>query len=406
MTRNGISHIVVLVFVILACVTFSACFFLSSRLSSLVEALSKASQRKEKTEDNTKNLRDLYIYHVSPLVMNGLEEHKEGINLKEIKAYLEKQRQIYGVVGQDTTLENVVSKAAQDLGDLEVQLKRLQHEKDTAQMHQEKLAAAFSDIKSKKDRVIAKLKNKLEQLTFRASEEDTKYVELKDQLDIRQAELATEIPKRRKEFENKRVRLLNAISYLKQTLEELTRQEVIRRDLITIQGKIFNPDIKNGFAFIDLGQNDNLVPGLKFRTFRRDKGGARRWKGIVTVKKIFDTYSFVSISKITDLDDPLTDGDYINNVFFDPGRIKHIVLIGKFERPRFKYNRIEIKRRLERMGAKVEEEVSLRTDFALIGRDPENTDLDYNNYEIVQKIRVPVVDEKQAKEYVNCYLGN
>lgn len=406
MTRNGISHIVVLVFVVLACVTFSACFFLSSRFSSLVEALPKASQRKEKIEDNTKNLRDLYIYHISPLVMSGLEKHKEGINLKEIKAYLEKQKKIYGVVGQDTTLEDVLSKAAQNLGDLGVQLKRLQHEKDTAQMHQEKLATAFSDIKSKKDQIIAKLKSKLEQLTFRASEEDTNYVELKDQLDVRQAELATEIPKRRKEFENKRVRLLNAVSYLKQKLEELTRQEVIRRDLITIQGKIFTPDIKNGFAFINLGQNDNLVPGLRFRAFRRDKGGIRRWKGIVTVKKIFDTYSFVSVSKITDPDDPLTDGDYINNVFFDPSRAKHIVLIGRFERPRFKYNRIEIKRRLERMGAKVEEGVSLRTDFALIGRDPESTDLDYNNYETVQKIRVPVVDEEQAKEYVNCYLGD
>ena len=92
-------------------------------------------------------------------------------------------------------------------------------------------------------------------------------------------------------------------------------------------------------------------------------------------------------------------------MFFDRRGVKYVVLIGKFERPDFKYDRFEIKRRLERLGVNVEDKVSLRTDFVLLGKEPEtNSETDTHNYNIVQRISVPVVERTQAQEYVEYYL--
>jgi hypothetical protein len=403
MHQKGISNIVIIVGVAVACITFSVSFFLASRSNSLEAILRDVKQRKEKIENEEKALKELYVYELSPLIANGFDESK-GADLKTVQDYLDGEKKAYNLVGLDSTLENAVGRAAGILSELELQINRYNFEKESAQVRHEQLAGALTHMSGLEDQEIGKLKSVLDTLNSRAAEEEKKYEELRTQLDGRRRDLETQVPQRQREFDNKKVRLQNSIFYIKQTLEDLTKQEIVRRELIESQGQVFKPDVKNAFAFINLGQNDHLTTGIRFRVYRKGKGGVLKWKGIITVKKIFDTYSFVSITDVVNADDPITEGDYINNIFY---RQPSVVLIGTFERPNFKYDCLEIERRLLRLGVKVEEKVNLKVDFVLLGKNPGGaSELDDSNYKIVRKLTVPVVEEAAAREYIEYYLGD
>jgi NAD-dependent DNA ligase len=335
-----------------------------------------------------------------------VETANEVLKIDKVSKYLEEKNKIYTLSGKDLTIENIVYKSIDKLFESEYKLARTSYEKKTSEKQETTLKEFQKEILKHKNEYMAELKQYREDIVNKKNSENDKYLLLKGKLNDEKRALEERLPAITQKFEKDKIHLENERDALKYALEELASKERYNRDITEVYGKIINPEIKNRFAFITLSGNDRLAVGLKFMAYRQQQGYLRKWKGQVEVKRIYDTYSLVSITKLEDEDNPITDGDYITNIFYHPLRSRFVVLIGKFSRGAFKYNREEIEQRLANIGTIVEKTISLKTDFALIGDDPEEPGLDKDNFDWAKKLNIPCVEGAEAKKSLEYYLSD
>ena len=116
-------------------------------------------------------------------------------------------------------------------------------------------------------------------------------------------------------------------------------------------------------AYIDLGRGEGVLPGLKFDVFRYAKGGKKRIKGKIEVKEVRDKMSMVGITNITDELDPIAVGDQIINPVYDRNKVKYFVVAGRLSQ---KYSWEDAARLIEKLGGKLEKEITAKTDFVVL----------------------------------------
>ncbi|MFH1231279.1 MAG: hypothetical protein V1709_07255 [Planctomycetota bacterium] len=400
---QGISHVVMLLVVTFCFIGLLTAYLITGMAKDVVEKISRENKIIEGL-DNKIREANWYLLKVSPFIMPV--EQNTVIAIDKVSKYLEDKNKIYPLSGKDLTIENILYKSIDKLFESEYKLTRTSYEKKTSEKQETALRDFQKEITNRKNDYLTELRQYRETIVNKKSSEDDKYRLQKDNLNTAKKALEDQLPIITQKFQKDIIRLENEIDTIKYTLEDLASKETYNRDIIEVYGKIINPDLKNRFAFITLGDKDKLNVGLKFMAYRQQKGYVRKWKGQVEVKRIYDIYSLVSITKLEDNDNPITDGDYITNIFYHPQRSRFVVLIGKFPRGPFKYSREEIEQRLINIGTVVEKNISLKTDFALIGDDPEETDLDRRNFEWSKKLNIPRIEGAEAKKSLEYYLGD
>lgn len=128
-------------------------------------------------------------------------------------------------------------------------------------------------------------------------------------------------------------------------------------------GEIIYVDQKSETAYIDLGQSTGVLKGIPFQVFRYGKGGNKEYKGKVVVKKVEENISIVGILETNNALDPIVTGDKIINPVYDRNKVRYFVIAGRLG----KYSLEQASRLVEKLGGKIEKEISARTDFVVLG---------------------------------------
>ncbi|MBI5778670.1 MAG: hypothetical protein HZA49_04350 [Planctomycetes bacterium] len=400
---RGVSHVIVIIVVALSFIGLASMILTSGMLQTVEEKISKENKAVKKIEDKQRDV-EYFLLKVSPLIMTGETNYK--ITVEAVSKYLDEKKKSYTLMGREPMIENIVYESMEKLFTSGHKITRSDYEKKTSEKEEAQLKEFQEEIVRSKNAYLAELRQKKEEMLNKKSKENEKYLLLKDQLNNDKKIKEEKLPGITDKFKKDTIRLENEVSIAKYALEDLASKEAYNRDIIEVYGKIFNPDMKNRLAFITIGSKDGVRVGSKFMAYRQQQGFIRKWKGQIEVKRVFDIYSLASITRMEKEDEPITDGDYITNIFYHPKHSRTVVLIGKFRRGPFKYDREEIEQRLIDMGATVEKKVTLKTDFALIGDDPEERDMDKENFTWVRRLNIPRVESDEAKKSLQYYLGD
>ncbi len=134
----------------------------------------------------------------------------------------------------------------------------------------------------------------------------------------------------------------------------------IRRD--DIDGQILAASPTMGTAIIDMGSNDKIYPGLKFRVSYIGKGGHRLPKGEVMVTRVLGPHS-AKVTVLAELPgNPVGQGDLLTNALFSAKDQIHIWLAGELE----KYPKDILLARLAKMGVIVDAQINGDTDYVVV----------------------------------------
>lgn len=246
-------------------------------------------------------------------------------------------------------------------------------EAEAAQNDLVKEKQSFVDMKEKKETEITSLRQAKREV-------ETAKSNLEQQFKATQARLQAQIEQERTEKQELEKKLNIEIAALRSEISEKRRriQELIKKKPQTIMwvdpdGEVVLADNKLGHCWVNLGRRDGLRVASVFEVFRYIKGGRRKSKGRIEIKKIQDNLSQAAIIESLDPeDDPIVKGDHIISPFFDKREIKEFVFAGELTNPI--YSKQEVIRMIEEMGAKVSRELSVETDFLVVGKGAEETE--------------------------------
>jgi hypothetical protein len=169
-------------------------------------------------------------------------------------------------------------------------------------------------------------------------------------------------------------------------------------------GKLLEPDIPQKMAFIDMGSRERIKPGMKFLVARWGKQGGFDYKGEVEVKKVWMTYSEVSITDVFNAEVPMVDGDMLVNPLFNPRRSVVVCFAGERRMHQLKFPTVvEAANRIREMGGTVRDTVTLDCDYVIFTEDsksPGRREDKYPNFGKAVLLEVPVAEAKEVFRFL------
>lgn len=248
----------------------------------------------------------------------------------------------------------------------------------------EQEAKAFEEEKKIANETLAKVKEQKEvdirNLQKTVLEKETEITTLQQQYKSMQARMQAQIDQARTEKQELEKQLNMEIAALRSEIAEKKRRikELIKKPTSTLMwcdpdGEILTTDNRLGNCWIDLSRRDGLRVGSVFEVFRYIKGGRRKAKGRIEIKQVGNEVSQAAIIEMLDPeDDPIVKGDHIISPFFDKHETKSFVIAGELTNPI--YSEQEVIKMIEEMGGKVAHDVTVETDFLIVGKGAEDTE--------------------------------
>ncbi len=141
-------------------------------------------------------------------------------------------------------------------------------------------------------------------------------------------------------------------------------------------GHIITIDISSNVVFIDIGIEDKVYPGLTFSVY--DKNASIPTDGSSKAEiEVFSVDKNTAIARInkSSKKNPVAEGDVIINLVWDSKTVNRFVVAGEFD-----FNgdgnidsdgAAKIKQLIENWGGKVEDVVTIDTDFVVLGTPPQ-----------------------------------
>lgn len=123
-------------------------------------------------------------------------------------------------------------------------------------------------------------------------------------------------------------------------------------------------------AYIDLGQHERVVAGMRFEVCDYDANRRLHSKGFCEVTMVEDNMSRVRL-EAKDKNSPITKGDLLLNPLFDPKGERKAVLVGRF--PLASGGKKGVEQKLSDLGIKTAGAIDASTDYLIVG------DADYSN---------------------------
>ncbi|MBI5359030.1 MAG: hypothetical protein HZA48_00440 [Planctomycetes bacterium] len=332
---------------------------------------------------------------------SGVEPVKGLLDRKKAEHANKESDKSTGVV----TIESFFRWAVADLGTTEKSVLIAESDETTARNNEEHQSKAFLDLSEKLDDQIAIIKGEITKI------DDDVEVKIEEfsRKKVEKDEALKTIQQEKEDIEARYEKQERDIKMEIKRLEELIRQNSVRKEPVTgmleKQGYVMNPSRSAKTAYINLGTEDNLVLGMKFRVFTEVKAGVIKWKGMVEVKKILEQHrSEVSITNQSEAFEPIVDGDLITNPFYGRKDAKIIVLVGRFEEQNFpyfgNYSLEELKRRITGFNVKIADSVTVDTSFIVKGLRREESQTDEQNTEMATLLAIPQLSIKDLLDYL------
>jgi len=140
-------------------------------------------------------------------------------------------------------------------------------------------------------------------------------------------------------------------------------------------GRIIVIDKQNDVVHIDIGRKDGVYRGLTFSVYDKSLPIPKDGKGKAQIE-VFDAQENFSVAKVTQADKtkPIILYDYVANLIWDKDKVHTFVVFGDFDVDGdgvADYDGAEkIKALVRKWGGAVAENVSVQTDFLVLGDEP------------------------------------
>ncbi len=261
------------------------------------------------------------------------------------------------------------------LNDLTAQYQQLQEQYNT-----DKQEAAF-----KEQQLVAQVQSYQQN----ANDIQTKYDELQKLMTRSADEQIQAVNKRLEEEQNKlkqkQMELTDTEAKLAQTnkslREALSRLEAIRprpdKEVAAYQpdAGILRVDLQNNMVFLDAGSDDHVYRGLTFAVFDRNAPIPESGEGKAEIE-VFQVEPKVSVARIVrgNKKNPIVKEDLVANLIWDSRSSNKFVVLGDFDFDGD--SRVDadgsqrIREMIERWGGVVEDDVTIETDFVIVGQAP------------------------------------
>ena len=149
-------------------------------------------------------------------------------------------------------------------------------------------------------------------------------------------------------------------------------------------GKIVSVDNQANIVSIDIGIKDHVYRGLTFTVYNRGTSVTEDGQGKCEIE-VFDIAETYSLARIipSETNKPLLDGDIIANLVWDSEKVNVFVAVGDFDFDNDGYIDSNPNRRLgdlvEKWGGRLDENISIDTDFLIVGKAPKVLPVDEEN---------------------------
>ncbi len=190
-----------------------------------------------------------------------------------------------------------------------------------------------------------------------------------DQKDLRIADIGQELESERLDSQQQKAR----ISELEILIKDLRGEgaELPRKP----DGKILQVLLDQNLCYVNLGQKDQVKPGLTFSVYSATEGIPEDGKGKAKLQ-VINVGPATSICRIVQAEpgDTITDGDLVFNLIFSPTRTYRFVVEGEFDL--YGTGRhdptaaAQIRKLIDSFGGEISENVQVNTDYVVLGVRP------------------------------------
>ncbi len=370
--RVGLVWLVIVGVLLLAALAFG--FIAQSDLSSLRHELDQAKQEKAALEtqlaesvDARRNLSQLHGWY-------DRASADPSSDVEAVRRSLEGLREAFTDLGpSDKDYETALPKirAAFDargvkIAEVETRVQTLQNEVQAAQ-------EALARVQGEKDQVIADLRSQLadeqQNAAKRQQELEGRLQEQQKLVADRDSELRSlrdQMESSQRSFDKEKNLLNSRIAALANTTIFATPEYANNPD-----GKVLEVSRRLNIGWIDLGANQRLTTGTRFRV-EGGPPGNRHFKAWAEVTEVEPSRAEVAFSDLADAFDPVVTGDVVINPLYDPKGSRNAVLAGRFSGV---YSKDELIALLQKIGVQVQDELDYTTHFLIVGSELYNDPL-------------------------------
>jgi NAD-dependent DNA ligase len=185
-----------------------------------------------------------------------------------------------------------------------------------------------------------------------------------------------EIRSLNQELQKTRAELIMARNKMKSALKELRAAKPLPDEEITAyqpDGKIILVDESLDMVHINLGQKDQIYPGLTFTVYDAGAPISKDGKGKAEIE-VFKTKKDISQARIVFSQKPILEGDQIANLVWDSNETNYFVVAGNFDLNKDGATEENAKEKIKKLitdwGGKVTDEVTIETDYIVLGKAP------------------------------------
>jgi hypothetical protein len=275
----------------------------------------------------------------------------------------ELQDKFASVQTSDDTLEKILNSIVADYDavvqraasvqadfDREVQARSdLQQQKDALERQKtQEIQQLNTDLRAERDRNatnVARSQGTIDDLRNRVSD-----------LEARVVDQAAVAKKERMQLNNQLVARAAQLNDMRDKLLRLER-EPNRPDGMVV-------DATTDLVWIDAGSRNGLKRGTRFDVFELGKGKTKMPKGEIQVREVRGDSAVCAVVTVFDSLNPIVAGDLISNPYYDREKTPQFVLLGRMPG---RFGNEEMTQMLQRNGASVVDNVSVHTDFLVVG---------------------------------------
>lgn len=329
---------------------------------------------------------------------------------------LERLREVYSDIGTtDSTYESIVSKVISQYNARGTSIAELQARIATLESEVAVAGGTVNTVTREKDDLISGLR---QQQTDEAQNAAQRQTDLEERLRTAQSQTAErdlELRQARADLQSARRTWDLSKQRLDARILELAAATSFAREPFNQypDGKVLEVSQKLPIGWINVGANQRLTRGTRFRV-ETGTPGAARFKAWAEVTKVDANRAEVVFDGLADKFDPVVPGDVIINPLYDPTGGRNAILAGRFSGT---FNESELRLLLERMGIVVQPELDRTTHFLIMGAelwtDPETDEpldepiqpSELNVYKEAEAMGVQIIPLQDIREFFRMDSG-
>ena len=326
--------------------------------SEATSAEVKTSSATRKVEDVNKKVKEVILLAQERIDIEPIDPNAAGL----IRIIKKLKEQLDNTVNAELAVEKQLDQLHNRFDEFQAETRR--KEQDLL-AEKERYQQQVNEIKQEYDELEALLQKSTDEqiqlLNAKVKEQEDKYDEEHAELLRIQAQL--------KMAEER-------IEYLREQIESTMPSPDPNVMAYKPDGEIIFIDDQTQTVHLDIGSDDHVYRGLTFSVYDKGIPVPKDGKGKTEIE-VFDVREKISIARIipSKTKSPIMLGDIVANLIWDSDKINAFVVVGEFDLDDdgdIEHDAVDkIKALIEKWGGKVADEISVDTDFLVLGRTPQ-----------------------------------